>query len=132
MNKYTEIILEELARGIIIASFLFLALSMYYNEEDLIFESSKIKTSCATDSMGLVIDCKNKVEIEPYKNETLKEGSIYIYRSEINSSKTIIHRLVYCLDSSCNWSIFKGDNNDRGEMVQKSQILYKVKGIEYD
>jgi len=127
-----QTILEELLRGVIIASILFflIAYSNFILSDNLVFKSSKIKTSCATDSMGLVIDCKNKVDVEPYRNETLKEGNIYIYKSGKNSST--IHRLVYCLDSSCNWSIFKGDNNYKGEMIQKSQILYKVKGIIYE
>ena len=84
--------------------------------------------SCASDSMGLIVPCKSKLVSEDYNNESLKLGQIYIYKFE---DKWISHRLVACVDKDCNVTVFKGDNNEIAEFVNKSQIGYYVKGINY-
>jgi hypothetical protein len=96
-------------------------------------ELSKIdyvhKVACGSDSMGLTLNCGDKVYSRILENEEkLEIGSIYIYRS---SNHTIIHRLVKCLDEECSMTIFKGDNNRVAEIVNRSEILYKVIKIEY-
>ena len=79
-----------------------------------------------TDSMGLTIDPHDKMYYS--KEFDVLPGRIYVYNK---SDNWIVHRLVYCLDDDCNQSVFKGDNNYIGELVNKSNIIYKVEGISY-
>ena len=85
---------------------------------------------CGSDSMGLIINCNDKIVVEDMGvNEVLKEGAIYIYDS---GNYTAIHRLIKCLDDDCNVSVFKGDNNYIGEIVNKTQITKRLIAIRYE
>lgn len=87
--------------------------------------------SCKSDSMGLVLNCGDKVELEPF-NGNLKVGRIYVFNSTKvwnETNMTVIHRFVGCVDEDCNVTIFKGDNNLNAELVKRSDILYEVKKI---
>lgn len=109
----------------IIAVFIFASI----DEVDNVIENKKVfNIGCGSDSMGVLLNCGDKVLAVPLTGVPL-EGNIYIYRK--NSTNTIIHRLVYCLDDNCTESIFKGDNNLRGEKVHRDNITHLVKEIHY-
>ncbi len=90
----------------------------------------KSRISCKSDSMGLIINCKDIVYSQLLGlNDTMVEGRIYIYKK---GAKEVIHRLVKCLDDSCNEMIFKGDNNYIADkLVLRSQIVKEVVQIGY-
>lgn len=91
----------------------------------------KIHVSCESDSMGNTIRCNDNAitnRFDPLKDK-LEEGKIYVYKRW--DDKLIIHRLVLCLDEKCNKTVFKGDNNKRGEIVHKKDIKFVVRGVEY-
>jgi hypothetical protein len=84
---------------------------------------------CESNSMGLTINCDDQAYIQHIDTDSVFElGGIYIYTK---GNKTIIHRLVYCIDVDCNQTIFKGDNNAYGEEVNRSQIIGKVIKVAY-
>lgn len=87
--------------------------------------------SCETNSMGQTFTCDDIVYGKHITDQTrVYEGKIYAYRDweEVNESY-IAHRLVLCLDADCNVSVFKGDNNRIGELVNRSYIEYEVTAI---
>ena len=87
------------------------------------------RVSCRSDSMGLTVGCNDEVygaKVE--EGDYLDIGAIYIYGK---GNKTIIHRLIGCIDHSCNITIFKGDNAKTGELVNREDILYKITRVEY-
>jgi len=84
--------------------------------------------SCDSDSMGLGINCGDEFysrTIDPV--EPLSAGEIYIFRDDDNES--VIHRLVFRLDNGS--LIFKGDNNEVGELVDRSQVYAKPLMMRY-
>jgi hypothetical protein len=86
--------------------------------------------ACGSNSMGLTLRCGDRAYTEGVgPNDKLWLGRIYIYH-HTNKSNTV-HRLVYCIDSDCNQSVFKGDNNLVGELVNRSQIISEVLSVEY-
>jgi len=84
--------------------------------------------NCSSDSMGLMYRCNDLVKLKDYEGEPLIEGDVYVYQM---GNTSVIHRLVKCVDSDCNLSVFKGDNNAGGEFVNKSDIIYSVTGVAY-
>ena len=95
-----------------------------------IFEQKTLHSQCISDSMGLIIDCRNELRAEDIKNKNFNIGDIYIYR--LSENNTVIHRLVYDCRQGCFGLIFKGDNNYGADQpVNETQILYRVTGIEY-
>ena len=87
------------------------------------------EVGCSSNSMGLTMRCgdtlfMNKVQ----SDEKLYIGRVYVYE-KIN--KTIVHRLVACIDVDCNLTLFKGDNNPVAEFVNKSNITYQVVKVAY-
>lgn len=103
---------------------------MFYEDKTTETVQGKyLKISNMSDSMGLSISYPDEAIGEKIKEtDMLQEGNIYVY----NSNNTyIIHRLIKCLDNDCNVTIFKGDNNKVGEIVNKSQIIYKVTAVVY-
>lgn len=93
-------------------------------------ETTSIHTSCASDSMGFGMRCQDTVEVQDFNSTLTKPvpGEIYIYKKE-NGNGTTIHRLVLCLDTDCNFTVFKGDNNRVAELVNRSAIIKKATGI---
>ena len=140
-QNITNGIIEGFFASVMIITILTLPLALFVNGGNEIiikiggnemFSSSELYTtniSCESDSMGLSITCGMKAMAEKYEmNESLEIGRIYIY----NGTKgTVVHRLVGCIDSGCNLTIFKGDNNLYSEKVNRSRILYKVARFEY-
>lgn len=85
---------------------------------------------CGTDSMGLTLNCNDILyEQNVYNNTKLIPGSIYTYMTDKNAS--IVHRMIMCLDENCNITVFKGDNNEVGEIVPRQWINGKVVMVEY-
>ena len=86
---------------------------------------------CGSDSMGLTLQCNDKLYLHTLSpQEALTPGSIYIYNNSKHNN-TVVHRLILCLDTDCNATIFKGDNNKIGEQVHRKDILYKVVQTQY-
>ena len=80
---------------------------------------------CSSDSMGLSLGCGDVLYGSKVNSSSiLFPGQIYIYRK--NSTNTVVHRLVLCLDVGCERAIFKGDNNELAELVNRSDVLYTV------
>jgi len=85
---------------------------------------------CDSNSMGLTLRCNdNTYSYKVTDDERLLEGAIYIY--ENSEGGNIVHRLVYYIDPDCNEAVFKGDNNEAGELVNRSQIKYSVMMTRY-
>jgi len=85
---------------------------------------------CESDSMGLVLSCGDKLyqkKVTPKQH--LREGKLYIYNM---TDQLVVHRLVTCLDENCTKTVFKGDNNHIGEIVNRDQIQYEVVMVQYD
>lgn len=93
-----------------------------------IYIKSKIK--CGSDSMGLIVDCKDTVYSKLLEsNESLKVGSMYIYK---DGKREVIHRLVKDCSVGCFGYIFKGDNNYRADnVIKRSDIVREVVQIGY-
>jgi hypothetical protein len=88
------------------------------------------RIDCDSNSMGLTINCDDIAYISLLKEgETLYPGYLYSYKKK---NYNVLHRLVYCLDSDCNMSIFKGDNNAVGEKVNRSMINGRVVSVKYE
>jgi hypothetical protein len=82
--------------------------------------------------MGLTVNCDDEVYISLVKSDDpLYIGYIYTYKDSIDNH-SIIHRLVYCLDSDCNSTVFKGDNNQAAELVNRNQIVGRVVSVKYE
>jgi len=89
------------------------------------------KMNCDSDSMGLALRCRERVFtrfVGP--TEYMIEGDIYVYDNLKNSS--VIHRLALCLDDNCSQMVFRGDNNAKGELVNRSQIVAKPMYLKYN
>jgi len=83
----------------------------------------------STNSMGIIMRAGDKVfGREVTEKDILQEGNIYVYQGE---RTRVVHRLIKCLDIKCNQSVFKGDNNRVGEIVNRTDIKYIVTRIEY-
>lgn len=86
---------------------------------------------CNSNSMGLTIRCNDKTFGRSINSsERLELGRIYVYKKDENTS--VVHRLVYCDDASCQQPVFKGDNNLYAEKINRSQIIYVVDYTAYD
>ena len=107
----------------------------YVTEDSIVakylYNFDTFKTKCGSDSMGRVIDCVDTLYQRRIRNGTkLYEGRIYVY--EKNETRNVIHRLVKCLDTDCNRSIFIGDNNYIADkIVNRSQIIGYVYQIRF-
>ena len=90
----------------------------------------QVPISCDSQSMGTVFSCKDNLFSDFIGDDSvLIEGGIYVYQLD---DRIIVHRLVKCLDDSCNRSVFKGDANYAADkIVARSQIISKVYGVEY-
>jgi hypothetical protein len=85
---------------------------------------------CSSDSMGLTINCNDVLYETKITNDTiLNPGNIYTYTTDKNVS--IAHRMIICLDSDCNMTIFKGDNNAVDEMIPREWLTGEVVMVEY-
>ena len=59
--------------------------------------------SCNTNSMGLTMNCNDRLFVSMVdEGGELYLGRIYVYN---DGNKSIVHRLVVCVDSDCNVSI---------------------------
>jgi len=97
--------------------------------QTLVEQEEIFRINCSSDSMGLILNCNDKVTTKKIGDEKLSPGKIYIYKNEKNQN--VIHRLVFCVDIDCNVSVFKGDNNLVGEQVLRENITHEVKEIKY-
>ena len=91
-----------------------------------------LNISCKSYSMGLAIDCQDKVFARIVtKDEKLHEGSIYLY--DRTNGDRVIHRMVKCIDKNCSRMVFKGDNNFKADagIVGRRQVKMKVYQILY-
>jgi hypothetical protein len=88
------------------------------------------RVGCKSDSMGLSLDCNDRLYMRNLKkNHTFTVGDIYIYQDE---DSVVVHRLVKCLDDGCNKLIFKGDNNHVADpIINRSDVVSKVVQVEY-
>lgn len=115
---------------IFLVSYIGLNIAFTLNPELLLTKDTKLfQTSNNSDSMGILMRSYDDVYAIPVNNNFLMEGRIYIYEE---NNRSIVHRLIKCIDIDCNQSVFKGDNNRVGEIVNKSQIKYRVKSIGYN
>lgn len=117
--------------GTILLTSLILAFSqhLYEIKRMPIVNSVDVETQvgCKSNSMGLTIKCGDKIYGEYIeKDEVLVPGDIYVYDKSENGTAQVVHRLVLCLDDDCNSTVFKGDNNVVAEVVNRSDILYRV------
>lgn len=86
------------------------------------------RVQCTSDSMGLIISCKDKIYLRHLqKDEKLIIGEMYVYR---DNNESVLHRLVQCIDD-CSIAVFKGDNNYIAEFINRSQVVKKVERIDY-
>ncbi len=90
----------------------------------------QVPISCDSQSMGITFNCKDNLFSDFINDDSvLVEGDIYVYQID---ERIIVHRLVKCLDDNCNRSVFKGDANYAADkIVERSQIISKVYGVEY-
>ena len=122
-SKYKALNIIGISLGIILALF-FMQTKLMVIKFDGVGE-----TSCDSDSMGLTLNCRDKIYYNYVsKNEPLELGMIYLYKKD---NKIIIHRLVQCLDENCSIAVFKGDNNYIAEFVNRTQIIKKVEWVNY-
>ena len=83
--------------------------------------------SCGSNSMGLVLNCKDTVYLKEEKR--LREGELYVYEK---GNITVVHRLIKDCTRGCFGLIFKGDNNLKPDkIVNKSQILGRIVRVDY-
>tara|TARA_Y100000310_G_scaffold29667_1_gene28201 strand:+ start:1640 stop:1999 length:360 start_codon:yes stop_codon:yes gene_type:complete len=108
--------------------------TIYIVDDDIVVNVTKevfvkTKISCKSDSMGMILDCRDEVHSRLITNsDKVKEGRIYIYEKD---GKEIIHRLVKCL-YNCTVLVFKGDNNYIADnLVKRSQVIKEVVQIKY-
>ena len=90
--------------------------------------TTKHSVGCNSSSMGLTLRCGDILDVKKYEGEELEIGRIYTYQ---DGNESIVHRIVACQDKNCNIVIFKGDNNQKAEFVNKTQITGKVLGVKY-
>ena len=89
-----------------------------------------VKVECGSDSMGLTFGCNDLLYYRDVgKNEKLVPGDIYIYRKDDDNK--VVHRLIECVDIDCNLTVFKGDNNAVGELVERDNVLQKIESVRY-
>ena len=89
-----------------------------------------VKVECGSDSMGLTFGCNDLLYYRDVgKNEKLVPGDIYIYRKDDDNK--VVHRLIECVDIDCNLTVFKGDNNAVGELVERNNVLQKIESVRY-
>lgn len=93
---------------------------------DLQLSEEWTTVGCNSDSMGLVLNCNDKLDLEKFTGD-IELGEIYIYRKP---NKTVVHRAAFCIEN-CSMVVFRGDNNPKGEIVNRSDIIYRVIGVEY-
>ena len=62
------------------------------------------------------------------EGDQVRTGEIYAYKK--NETVFIVHRLVGIIDA--NKLIFKGDNNDNAEVVNRKQVVRRSIGIRWD
>jgi len=87
--------------------------------------------NCKSNSMGVGLDCNDVAYLEIVLNDTqLIEGEIYTYYDPVNN-ESVAHRLALCLDDDCNQTVFRGDNNKQGELVNRSQIEHRIMMVLY-
>lgn len=87
---------------------------------------------CNSNSMGMAMDCNDKtLNTVVHRWDWLYEGDVYIYKEPINETDydLIVHRLIYKINDT--HLVFKGDNNKRGELVRRKNVMYHVEGVEY-
>jgi len=89
-----------------------------------------IKVECGSDSMGLTFGCNDLLYYRDVKKgEILVPGDIYIYRKDDDNK--VVHRLIECVDIDCELTVFKGDNNAVGELVERKNVLQKIESVRY-
>jgi len=87
------------------------------------------EVGCDSDSMGLTMDCGDQVYLKYITvSDRLRPGSIYVYE---DGNTSVVHRLVICVDTDCNMTVFKGDNNYIAELVDRRNITGIVTRVEY-
>jgi hypothetical protein len=85
--------------------------------------------NCETDSMGLSINCGDVTYSRNVGfDDELELGEIYIYKDP-EANHSVIHRLV--LELSNGSLVFKGDNNEWGELVPREWVLAEPLWMKY-
>ena len=127
MDKSSTLVLVGLAIS------LFLALLTHEQPYTLAYEDVPMGVRCGSDSMGLILSCGDTLLTEPMLSiDKLRVGQIYVYAKQGNSSSLIVHRLIACLDKTCDRLLFKGDNVAVADaVVMRSDVLYHVVGVKY-
>ena len=116
--------------GFLLALILKVTIMVDFERVELTKYDGVIKVQCGSDSMGLTFGCGDLLYYRDVKkNEELVPGDIYIYRKD-DGNKTV-HRLVECVDIDCNLTVFKGDNNAVGELVNRSNVIQKIESVRY-
>ena len=86
---------------------------------------------CTSQSMGLLFNCRDTIYSRLLdENSTLTEGKIYKYQNE--KGYLIVHRLVKCLDETCQKLIFKGDNNYIADkIIDRNSVVEEVVQVRF-
>jgi len=79
-------------------------------------------------SMRPTIFSGNTVLMKEYKGGSISEGDILRYSTD---SGSVIHRVQGNYLNTRDYLLMKGDNNEYGSQIQRSQITHKVVGILY-
>ncbi|PSG99520.1 MAG: hypothetical protein BRC29_05390 [Nanohaloarchaea archaeon SW_7_43_1] len=79
-------------------------------------------------SMRPAIFSGNTVLMKEYKGGSISEGDILRYSTD---SGTVIHRVQANYLNTGDYLLMKGDNNEYGSQIQRSQITHRVVGILY-
>ena len=86
---------------------------------------------CTSQSMGLLFSCRDTIYSKLLdKNITLTEGKIYKYWNE--NGYLVAHRLVKCLDETCQKLIFKGDSNYiADEIIDRNSVVEEIVQVRF-
>ena len=116
--------------GFFLALLLKVTIMVDFDKVELAKMDGSTKVKCGSDSMGLTFGCSDILYYRDVgKNEELIPGDIYIYRKDDGGK--VVHRLIECVDIDCNLTVFKGDNNAVGELIERKDVLQKVESVRY-
>ena len=116
--------------GFVLALLLKVTIIADFDNVELAKMDGSVRVQCGSDSMGLTFGCGDLLYYtDVKKDEELVPGNIYIYRKEDGGK--VVHRLIECVDVDCELTVFKGDNNAVGELVERNNVLQKIESVRY-
>ena len=131
INKYDVILgICLITIGFVLALLLKVTIIADFDNVELAKMDGSVRVQCGSDSMGLTFRCGDLLYYtDVKKDEELVPGNIYIYRKEDGGK--VVHRLIECVDVDCELTVFKGDNNAVGELVERNNVLQKIESVRY-